>query len=121
MVALRSQFKFTPGALFLYVVVLIGIVQIISLVISSIFTTVPMFKSGPVLIVVSVILGVIFLSKVVFKGSFEKTDFIGFLLIIGVALLLHTYGSQFLPQIFSFIDSTALESAQALQSTIGLP
>jgi len=121
MVGLKNQFSLTPGMLFLYIIVLIGVVQIISLVISSVFTAVPVFKSGPLLIVISVTLGAVFLSKVVFKGSFEKTDFIGFLLIIAVAVLLHIYGAQFLPTIFSFIDSSALESAQSLQSAIGLP
>jgi len=118
---LRSQFKFTPGVLFTYVIVFIIIVQLISLAISSVFTDVPMFKSGPLLIIISIGLAAVFLAKVVFKGTFEKTDFIGFLLIVGVALLLHYFGAQFLPQIFSFIDTSALESTQSLASTIGLP
>ncbi len=115
---LKTQFQFTPSMLFLYLIVLIGAVQIISLIISSIFTTVPAFKSGPLLIVISGILAVIFLAKIVFKGNFERTDFIGFLLIIGVVILLHIFGAQFLPQIFSLIDSSAMESALELGSTL---
>ena len=118
----KNPFKdLSTGKIFIFVIALIILTQVISLLISSLFKSVPVLKTGFLLILFSVGLTIIFLAQVVFKGSFDRNDFLGLILIGTITVLMFVYGGKFFPQIFSFIDSSALESAKNLQSILNLP
>ena len=111
----------TIGKLFTFVIALLILTQVFSLLISSIFTTIPALKTGSLLIILSAGMTLIFLATIVFSGDFSNRDIIGLVLVGAITVLMYIYGSEFFPQIFSFIDSSAVESAQSLASFIGLP
>jgi len=111
----------TIGKAFTFVIALLILTQVSSLLISSIFTTVPALKTGSLLIILSAGMTLIFLAMIVFSGDFSNRDILGLVLVGAVTVLMYIYGSEFFPQIFSFIDSSALESAKNLQSVLNLP
>lgn len=120
--AFKNPFKgFTIGKLILFVIGLVLATQIISLLISLIFKDIPVLRTGPLFIIVSGSLAFFFLAKVVIKGQFEKLDVFGFVILVAITVALYIYGGQFIPQIFSLAGDSALQSAQALQSALGLP
>ena len=121
--AFRNPFKnFSIGKIFTFLIALLIISQIVSLFISSIFKDVPTLKTGNLLILVSVGLTLIILATFVFKADFKRSDFLALLLVGGITVLMYVYGGQFFPDIFSFIGGdNLLQSAQSLQSTLGLP
>ena len=113
--------EFTIGTLFISVLALIILSQVISLLISSLFSSVPALRTGNLLILLSVGIVLIFIAQIVFKDGFNKNNTIGLLLLGALVVLMYIYGGKYFPQLFSFIDSTALESAKSLQSTLHLP
>lgn len=122
MAKLRNPFEnLTPARIFTFIVVALILVQIVSLLISSIFKEIPIIKGGPIVIIISAGLTIIFLTKIVFSGEFTKMKIFGLFLLIGITVLVYMFGSNYFPTIFSFIDSSALESAKALQSALNLP
>ena len=113
--------EFTMGTLFISVLALLILSQVISLLISSIFSSVPILKTGSLLIILSVGIVLIFIAQIVFKNGFDKNNIIGLLLLGTMVVLMYIYGGKYFPSLFSFIDSTALESAKSLQTTLRLP
>lgn len=109
----------TPARIFTFIVVALILVQIVSLLISSIFKDVPIVKGGPIAIILSVGLVLVFLTKIVFSGEFTKMKTAGLIILIVITVVIYMFGSNYFPTIFSFIDSSALESAKSLQSTLG--
>ncbi len=112
---------FTVQRLFLFIVGILALVQIFSLIISFIFKDVGIFKGGQLLIVLSIFLTFALLTRFVFKQEFQRIDLLLIIIMGGVTYLLFTYGANYFPFLFSLIDSSAVESAQSLASTIGLP
>lgn len=111
----------STGSLFIFVIVLIILIQVVSLLISA-FIDIPALKTGSWFIFLSGGLSLIFLAKVVFRGNFEKLDVVGFLLILGLTVILYMYLPDFFPEIFSFLaNSPAGQSADSLQSILNLP
>lgn len=120
--AFKNPFRnFTIGRLFLFIVGVLALVQIFSILISLVFKNVPIFKGGQLLIVLSIFLTFALLTKIVFKQEFQKIDLLLVILMGVVTYGLFNYGSSYIPQIFSFLDSTAVDSAKNLASTLGLP
>ena len=120
--AFRNPFiGFTKGGLFIFILAVIASVQIFSMLISTFFKTVPIFKGGQLLIIVSIFLTFILLTKVIFKGSFERMDLLFIVLMGAVTWLLFTYGGIYFPKLFSIFGDQAITSARSLASTIGLP
>lgn len=120
--AFKNIFKgFSTMSLFISVLALIILTQAVSLLISSIFGSIPILKTGSILIILSVGLILIFIAQIVFKGEFNRSNILALLLLGTLTVLMYIYGSNFFPQIFSFIDSSALESAKNLQSILKLP
>ena len=109
---------FTVGKLFVFVVATIILIQVVSLLISSVFKDIEVIKTGWLLILISTGLVIIFLTKMVFRGEMGKIQIFMLILLITVTVVMYIYGSTYFPQIFSFIDSSALESSQALQSLV---
>lgn len=108
-------------SLFISVLALIVLTQVVSLLISSIFSSVPALRTGNLLILLSVGLVLIFIAQIVFDKGFDKWNIIGLLLLGAITVLMYIYGNQVFPELFSFISNDAVNSANALQSTLGLP
>ena len=121
--AFKNPFKeFSTGKLFVFVVALLGITQVLSLLISMMFSKVPVLKTGSLLIILAAVLGLIFLTKIVFeKESKDKINVLWFIIIVAVTVGMYYYGGKIFPQMFSILGDSALQSAQSLASSIGLP
>ena len=123
--AFKNPFKdISIGGIILFMIGMVLVTQIISLLISLIFKNVPILRTGSILIVISGSLAFFFLAKVVLmkkETGFEKLDLFGFFLLLLLTIGLYMYGSQIFPTIFSIIDSSAVNSAQQLQSFLNLP
>ncbi len=121
--AYKNPFKgLTIGKVIVTLVGLIIIIQVLSLAVSLIFPSVPALKTGFFLILITGGVSLIFLLKVVFRGqSFTTNDYIGFALLLGITIAMFAYGDKFLPQVFSFLDSSAVQSAISLRSVLNLP
>lgn len=107
--------------IFIFIIILLGGIQVMSFALTSIFPAIPLFKSGTPLLFISILLTFIFLAFAVFRGQFEKSDIIGFIIVGGFATLVFIYGSTVFPAIFSIFDNSAIESAQQLQAFLNLP
>tara|TARA_Y100000310_G_C20583092_1_gene763981 strand:+ start:187 stop:555 length:369 start_codon:yes stop_codon:yes gene_type:complete len=117
-----NPFKaFSIQKFFVFLIVVVLSVQIISLVIHSIFPNVEVIRTGNALILISVAITFVFLANVGFKGEFGKLDILGVLLLGGLTVGMYIYGSQFFPQVFSIFGDSAMQSAQSLQSFLRLP
>ena len=113
--------RLSPLNIFIYVVILLGGIQLVSWALTSLFPTIPLFKSGMPLFYISVILVFLFLIFAVFRGEWGKKDVVGFIIVAGVTTLIYVYGAQVLPAIFSILDTSVIESADIIQSTLNLP
>ncbi len=113
--------RLSPRNIFIFIVILLGGIQLVSWALTSVFPTIPLFKSGIPLLFISILLTFIFLVMLVFRGEFKRTDIIGFVVVGGFAVLIYYFGSTVFPQLFSILDNSAIESVQIIASTIGLP
>jgi len=113
--------KINAGGVVIFLLVLLLLVQVISFIISSIFKNVPLFKGGQIVIIISAFIGLIALVKTVFKDQFDTKNILGFILIMVVVIGIYIYLPTYLPQLFSFISSSAVDSAQSLASFLNLP
>ena len=119
---IKNLFKdFSTMSLFISILSLIILTQVVSLLISSIFSSVPALRTGNILIILSVGLILIFIAQIVFKDGFNKFNIFGLILLGTLTVLAYIYLPQFFPELFSFIDSSAVQSAQSLASTLKLP
>jgi|TARA_Y100000034_G_scaffold114936_1_gene151541 hypothetical protein len=112
---------FSIQKLFIFVAITIFLVQVVSLAITSVFSDVPLIKTGNLVLILSVALTFVFLANVGFSGEFKRTDILGIVLLGGITVAIYIYGGQLFPEIFSIVGDSALNSAQSLQSSIGLP
>lgn len=113
--------KFTLSKFVIFIVILIFGVQIVSLMISSLFQNVPIFKGGTITVILGVFLTFVALVQVVFKGNWDRTDFLGLLFVGGLTVLAYIYLPKLFPELFSIFGNHAVESAKQLQSILGLP
>lgn len=111
--------EFSTGKLFMFVVSLIVLVQVISLIISSIFQSVPLLRAGYPLVILSAGLAIVFLVRLVFKKDLGKIHIFLFFILIALAVVMYMFGTTYFPQIFSFNNPNLLQSVNNLQSIIG--
>ncbi len=113
--------NFSARNILVFIVILLFGIQLVSWAITSIFPTIPLFKSGIPLFYISISLVFIFLIFAVFKGEWSKKDILGFVIVAGVTTIIYIYGSTVFPAIFSILDNSAIESADVIQSALSLP
>lgn len=119
----KNPFKnISIGAIFTFILAGLILTQVVSLLVSSIFSSVPALRTGSLLILLSAGMTMIFLAKVVFSGNFGKMDILGLLILGTITIGMYYYLPQFFPELFSFMaNTTAGISAQNLASILNLP
>jgi len=114
-----KQLSFAQWIIF-FILLIIG-VQIVSFVLNSLSSDIPVFKSGMILIFISGGITLSFLIQIIFRTQIQGIDIFALLILMALTAGAYIYLPEFFPQIFSIFGDSAIESARALQSSLGLP
>lgn len=91
--------------------------QIVSLILTTIFPTIPLFKGGPIILVflLAIAIMALFILGVRYDQLTQKDNLIFIVIIFALLILAYVYLPKFLPQLFSI----APDLPQVIKSTIG--